>query len=369
MADLTNVLNESWSLVEERSDRVVEHFYARLFLAYPRLRDLFPVEMAAQRDRLLAAIVRAVRQLGDPARLDEYLRGLGRDHRKYDVRPEHYAQVKVCLLDAIRVHAGERWNDVYEQAWNDVYDLMAAKMIAGAEDGDEPPYWNAEVLSHERRGRDVAVFTCRPRQPFTFRAGQYVSLECAHRPREWRTYSIANSPRPDGTLEFHVRATGTGWVSSALVRRLRAGDLLHLAAPMGSMILDTTSRRDVVLVAGGTGLAPAKALLGELVKYNRTRWVHLFRGERQGDGFYDREHLDRIAEKYPWLSIVRAVSDEPGYPGERGAIHDVLSRHGPWRDHDFYVAGSAPMVRATLSRLAEMRIPPTRVRYDAFTDC
>ena len=367
MADLTNVLKESWSLVEDHSDRVVAHFYARLFLAHPRLRELFPVQMDVQRDRLLAAIVRAVRQIDDPVRLDDYLRGLGRDHRKYDVLPEHYAQVKVCLLDAIRTQAGDRWTGVHEQAWSDVYDMMAAKMIAGAQDADQPPYWDAEVVSHERRGRDVAVFTCRPRQPFTFRAGQYVSLECPHRPRMWRTYSIANSPRPDGTLEFHVRAPGAGWVSSALVRRLRPGDVLHLAAPMGSMTLDTASRRDVVLVTGGTGLAPAKALLGDLVKYNRTRWVHLFRGERQADGFYDRDHLDRIAEKYPWLSIVRAVSDEPGYPGERGAIHDVLSRHGPWRNHDFYVAGSAPMVHATLRRLTEMSIPSTRIRYDAFT--
>ncbi|MEU4426745.1 globin domain-containing protein [Actinoplanes sp. NPDC024001] len=368
MADLTTVLKDSWNLVADRSDQVVEHFYARLFLAFPQLRDLFPVQMRAQRDRLLSAIVSAVHHFDDPVRLDAWLRGLGRDHRKFEVRPEHYAQVKVCLLDAIRSHAGDRWNDVYEQAWNDAYDLMADRMIAGAGERDDPPYWDAEVLSHERRGPDVAVFTCRPRQPFTFRAGQYVSLECPYRPRLWRSYSIANSPREDGTLEFHVRATGAGWVSSALVRRLRAGDVLHLAAPMGSMTLDVTSRRDVVLVAGGTGLAPAKALLGDLVKYNRTRWVHLFRGERQRDGFYDREQLDLIAERYPWLSIVRAVSDEPGYPGERGALHDVLSRHGPWRDHDFYVAGSGPMVNATLRRLAEMRVPSTRIRYDAFTD-
>jgi ferredoxin-NADP reductase len=45
-----------------------------------------------------------------------------------------------------------------------------------------------------------------------------------------------------------------------------------------------------------------------------------------------------------------------------------VSRHGPWRNHDFYVAGSAPMVNATLRRLTEMQIPSTRIKYDAFTD-
>jgi NAD(P)H-flavin reductase/hemoglobin-like flavoprotein len=368
MTSLSTVLKESWKLVEDRQDRVAAHFYARMFLSDPQLRDLFPVQMDIQRGRLLGAIVSAVQSFDDPEHFDGYLRSLGRDHRKFHVTPEHYTQVKVALIDAIRAHAGEHWNSVYEQAWNDVYDHIAGKMIAGANDDGNPPYWHAEVLTHERRGAGTAVFTCRPLQPLHFRAGQYVSIECAHRPRLWRTYSIANAPREDGTLEFHVRAAGGGWVSSALVRRLEVGDMLRLAAPMGSMTLDPQSRRDIVFVTGGTGLAPVKALLDELTRYNRTRWIYLFRGERQRDDFYDREHLDRIAETYPWLTIVRAVSDEPDYPGERGAIPDVLSRHSPWRNHDFYVAGSAPMVNATLRRLTEMQVPSARIRYDAFTD-
>jgi NAD(P)H-flavin reductase len=309
-----------------------------------------------------------VQHFGDPEEIDAYLRSLGRDHRKFHVTPEHYAQVKTALIDAIRAQAGQRWNALYDQAWNDVYDHIAERMMAGAAEDTNPPYWHAEVIRHERRGADIAVFACRPMRPLPFRAGQYVSIECRYQPRLWRTYSIANAPRPDGTLEFHVRASGAGWVSSALVRRLKVGDMLRIAAPMGSMTLDPQSRRDIVLVSGGTGLAPAKALLDELVRYNRTRWIHLFRGERRQADFYDRQDLDQLAEVFPWLTIVRAVSDEPSRTCEEGAIPDVVSRHGPWDDHDFYVAGPATMVSATLRRLAEMRVPSTRIRYDAFTD-
>ena len=46
---------------------------------------------------------------------------------------------------------------------------------------------------------DVAVFACRPMQPLKFRAGQYVSIETRYQPRLWRTYSMANAPRADGT--------------------------------------------------------------------------------------------------------------------------------------------------------------------------
>ena len=368
MTSLSTLLKESWGLVEDRQDRVASYFYDRLFLSDPQLRDLFPVQMDVQRGRLLRAVVSAVQNFDSPEETDSYLRSLGRDHRKFHVTTEHYRQVKAALIDAIRAHAGEYWSTVYEQAWHDVYDHIADKMIAGAAEDTNPPYWHAEVINHERRGSDVAVFTCCPVQPLKFRAGQYVSIECGYQPRLWRTYSIANAPRQDGTLDFHVRAAGGGLVSSALVRRLRAGDMLRLAAPMGSMTLDLQSRRDIVFVTGGTGLAPVKALLEELTRYNRTRWTHLFRGERRGDDFYDRRHLDQIAENFPWLTIVRAVSDEGGNIGERGAISDVVSRHGPWRHHDFYIAGSATMVNATLRRLVEMQIPSTRIKYDAFTD-
>ena len=368
MSNLSKLLKESWTLVEEYQDKVAGYFYARIFLSHPQLRDLFPVQMDVQRARLLGAIVTAVQSLDDPERFDEYLRSLGRDHRKFHVNPEHYDVVRVALLEALRTFAGEQWSIEYDQAWRDAYDVIARKMIAGADADTNPPYWHAEVLTHERRGADIAVFTCRPMQPLEYRAGQYVSIECRYQPRLWRVYSMANAPRKDGTMEFHVRALGAGWVSSALVRRLKVGDMIRLAAPMGSLTLERKSTRDIVCVAGGTGLAPIKELVEELTRYNRTRWVHLFFGAKHRDDLYDLADLNRLAARYPWLSVVSAVSEDPGYGGEQGNISDVVARYGPWKEHDFFVSGSPAMVKATLRRLAELQIPSIRIKYDAFGD-
>ncbi len=368
MSNLSRLLKESWTLVEEHQDKVAGYFYARMFLSNPQLRDLFPVQMDVQRARLLGAIVTAVQSLDDPERFDEYLRGLGRDHRKFHVTPEHYDVVGAALLEALRTFAGEQWSIEYDQAWRDGYQVIARKMMAGADADTNPPYWHAEVLSHERRNSDIAVFTCRPLQPMEYRAGQYVSLECRYQPRLWRVYSIANAPRKDNVLEFHVRAVGAGWVSSALVRRLKVGDMIKLAAPMGSMTLGHKSNRDVVCVAGGTGIAPVKALVEELTRYNRTRWVHVFFGARTQEDLYDLPELLRLASRYPWLSVVPAVSDEACTGIEQGNIDEVMTRYGPWKEHDFFVCGSPAMVKATLRRLAELQIPSVRIRYDAFGD-
>ncbi len=226
--------------------------------------------------------------------------------------------------------------------------------------------WHAEVLTHERRTTDVAVFTCRPRRPLPFRAGQHVTIECPYLPWRSGSFSVANAPRVDGLLEFHVRATGADGVAGALVNRLKPGDYLDLSAPDGSLTLDPHSRRDVVFVTGGVGLAPAKALIDELARFNRTRWIHLFRGERLRSGFYDREYVDRLAERHPWLTVVRATSEEPDENGEQACISEVVARHGPWTAHDFYVSGSTAMVAATLRRLERAGVPASRIQCHAY---
>ena len=161
---------------------------------------------------------------------------------------------------------------------------------------------------------------------------------------------------------------GAGWVSSALVRRLAIGDMIKLAAPMGSMTLDRRSTRDAVFIAGGTGLAPIKSLLEELTRYNRTRWVHVFFGARNREDLYDLADLNRLAARYPWLSVVTACSEDPTFPGEQGNISDVVARYGPWSDHDFFVSGSGEMVKSTLKTLAELQVPSIRIKYDTFSE-
>jgi NAD(P)H-flavin reductase/hemoglobin-like flavoprotein len=369
VSDMQRLLKESWTLVEEQQDKLAGYFYARIFLNNPGVRDLFPVTMDVQRARLLGAIVTAVQTVDDPERFDEYLRALGRDHRKFHVVPEMYEVVGAALIETLRAFAHDQWSPEYDQAWRDAYDVIARKMLAGAEADPNPPWWHAEVTAHERRSRDIAVITLRPLGQLDFRPGQYLSVECPqHQPRVWRTYSIANAPRSDNSFDIHVRALGAGWVSGALVRRTKKGDLLRVAAPMGSMTVDRRSTRDIVCVAGGTGLAPIKALVEDLASFNRTRWVHVFVGAKDRDDLYDLPDLRRMAEGIPWLQIVPACSSDAEWGGEEGLISDVLARYGPWREHDFYVSGSPAMVRATLRRLTELQVPQSRVRYDSFAD-
>jgi len=366
------LIRESFALVDGDPDRIVSHFYALVFTECPALRDMFPPMMDAQRDRLFQALVRIVGQADHPEGLADYLRGLGRDHRKYGARPEHYDVVWRCLISALKRYAGPGWTADMDAAWLAAYQLIAGTMIEAAEEDARmaPAWWTARVVRHERRTPDIAVLTLEPDAPYRFRAGQYLTLETQRWPRVWRHFSIANAPRRDNTLTLHVRAVPAGWVSSALVNHTKVGDTVRLGPPSGTMLCNTTSMRDVLCIAGGTGLAPIKAMVEDMATWNTTRQVRLFYGARHDDELYDLADLEHLAYRRRWLSLVSAVSHDPRFPGERGMLPDVVARHGEffehWAGHDVYVSGSVPMVRATIARLQELNIPLASIRFDAY---
>lgn len=361
------LLKESLALIEPVYDKVTGYFYARLFVENPHLRSMFPLTMDLQRDRLFRALVHVVQAVDQPEQVVPMLQQLARDHRKFQVEPAHYDAVGRALIGAIRQYSYGEWSDEIEAAWWRTYSVAARTMIDAAAAADHTPaFWNAEVVSVDRRAHDIAVIHVQPDQPYPYEPGQYASVECIHVPRVWRQYSMANAPRRDGQLEFHVRTLGAGWVSGALVRRTTIGEIIKLGPPMGTMLLDRESQRDLLFVAGGTGLAPMKALIDDLRRWNTTRTAHLFFGVRKATDLYDLDAMRQLADRYPWLTVVPAVSEDFDYPGERASLPAVLGRRGPWYSHDVFASGSPDMIRATVAKLRELQVPAERIKYDAF---
>ena len=237
------LLEENLHLIEDRSDRFVNYFYATLFLESPDLRSLFPAAMDAQRDRLFRALLGAVRNLGAVESFAPMLAQLGRDHRKFGVRNADYDAFGRALITALERYSEDVWVPELEDAWVRAYAYVANAMIDGANEAAaaEPAWWRAEIVAHERRAEDIAVIIVRPDAPYPYRAGQFTSIETPYRPRSWRHYSMATAESPDGLVEFHVRTVGAGFVSGPLVWSAAAGDALKLGAPMGDMAIDKES--------------------------------------------------------------------------------------------------------------------------------
>jgi NAD(P)H-flavin reductase/hemoglobin-like flavoprotein len=347
-------------------DEAPLYFYSHLFLSHPETRALFPVSMAHQRDRLFSALGDVVARVDDLDALVPILQQLGRDHRKFGTVAAHYPAVGASLLATLE-HFDDEWNPELAKSWTEAYTLVAEVMIQAAEEASEQPaWWEADVVGHERRTIDVAVLLVRPHKRYDYLPGQSVSLETELRPRLWRYYSPANAPRPDGLLEIHVKARDGGPVSSALVRRVGVGDVLRLGPPVGHLALAPDSDRDLLLVAGGMGLAPLKALVDQVARKGPPRRVDLFAGFRTEDQIYDRADLRRLEQENPWLTVTYAISDDKTSSLEQGEVGDVVLRHGPWVSREVCVAGPAPMVDDTVGRLLQHGVPQQRMSSEVF---
>ncbi|QFZ75392.1 flavohemoprotein [Streptomyces fagopyri] len=344
------------------ADKVTSYFYALLFVRHPELRSLFPAAMDTQRDRLLKALLTAAEHIDNTAVLVDYLQNLGRGHRKYGTRPEHYPAVGECLIGSLSRFASAIWDAETEAAWVRAYTTISQVMIdaAASDELRAPAWWYAEVVAHDLRTPDVAVVTVRPDQPYPFLAGQYTSLETPWWPRIWRHYSFASAPRSDGLLSFHVKAVPAGWVSNALVHRARPGDIIRLGPPAGSMTVDHSSDNGLLCLGGGTGIAPIKALVEDVAEHGERRPVEVFYGARTDHDLYDIDTMLRLQQSHPWLAV-RPVVDHQAH------LHlpDAVREYGPWNEYDAYLSGPPGMIRSGMDALRDAGIPSDRIRHDS----
>ena len=359
---------ETFAIVGAAGDDAAAYFYGWLFAGHPELRALFPIAMNEQRDRLFRALGRIVGSLSTPEELAAYLAQLGRDHRKYAVEREMYDAVGDALMAALRAFAGPAFTPVAEEAWAQAYNAASSLMIASADKGSltSPPFWTGEVVSNEQRRPGISILTVATYLPLPYEPGQHVTVQTPRWPKVWRPYSVACRPREDGQMTFHVKAVPGGWVSNALVYNAEPGTELILGPALGTMTLRRAGGRDLLCVAGGTGLAPIKAIIEQAIRQSTglPRNIHLFYGARTREELYDLPELWHLAGAYPGFHLTPVTSDDPAFDGMQGSVGRVAARYMPHRECEAYVAGPPAMVLETIQVLAKSGLPRQRIHYD-----
>jgi len=364
-----HLLRTSWAKVAQYGEQVPLFFYGHLFLSHPEVRSMFPPSMAAQRDRLVAALGAVVANVDNLDAAVPFLQGLGRDHRKFAVEPGHYPAVGASLLATLEQFLGMDWTPAVAESWTEAYGIVAKVMTDAAAEASQssPPWWEAEIVAHEVVGgrRDIARVTIATRQPYPYTAGQSMTLETAMAPARWRFYTPANPPRHDGLIELHVKLVGA--VSWQLVNIMGVGDRLRLGPPVGHALTlaSTAPGTDLLLIAGSTGVAPLRAVVEELARTpDHGRHVTLFYGARIGSDLYDLPRLEQLAAHHAWLTVIPVVSDDNAWEGRRGLVGDVAAAYGNWPGHEVFIVGSAGMCEHTAARLKEAGVIPGAIHLE-----
>ncbi|MFJ1705460.1 globin domain-containing protein [Kitasatospora sp. NPDC088346] len=366
------VLRASFAVVERRADQLTKYFYAHLFSHNPGLRALFPARMDEQRDRLFSSLTHLVLRMEEPGRLRDYLTALGRDHRKFGAAPAHYPAIGASLIAALRHFSGHYWTQEAEKAWTEAYTVISQTMIEAAAGAarDAPDWWQAEVTVRRRAAPDLVVLTLAPDRPYPFTAGQYLTLSSPRVPKVWRPYSIACAPRPDGTLELHVRRVPAGLLSTVLVNDVLPGETVRVGPPLGDAVLDPGSTRPVLAVAGGTGWAQIKSVVEQLaLDGGRPTTLHL--AARGGADPYDLATVRQLARRHRRLEVVVAPAGHDGdaEPGQAGGpLCTGLLRHRDLSGHDVHLSGPPGLVARLAEQLTAQGARPELIRYDPGPD-
>jgi CDP-4-dehydro-6-deoxyglucose reductase len=204
-----------------------------------------------------------------------------------------------------------------------------------------------------------------------FHAGQYLDVLLDGGKR--RSFSIACPPHDAALIELHVRrVTGGGFTErlfGAGATRLVPGSLLRIEGPMGQFSY-RHGAGPVIMVAGGTGFSPLKAMLRHVLELGLTRDIHFYWGARHAADVYEEERVLEWTRTHPQLRFTAVLSEASAAEAAHqrtGWVHDaVLADHPDLSGFEVYTAGPPAMIEAMRASFPRHGLPPQRLYFDSF---
>ena len=229
-----------------------------------------------------------------------------------------------------------------------------------------------EVVSNEPVTHDMRHLVVKLVEPeeIKFFPGQYMDFMVPGTD-ESRSFSMANTPRRDGTFEFVIKIYPDGLFSEFLAEKVQVGDRLEVEAPFGTFTLRESRTSDLIFVGGGAGMAPVLGLLRSMAERGVQRKATFYYGARGKRDLCFSDELAALAEKLPGFRYIPALSDPVDgseWDGQTGLITDVVkANETSLEGMDAYVCGPPPMVDAAIATLTDLGVREQYIFYDKFT--
>jgi len=197
-----------------------------------------------------------------------------------------------------------------------------------------------------------------------------------------RAYSLANTPADDNTIVLLIRLAlpppdhlydwPPGIVSSWLFN-LNAGDEVEVTGTFGNFGVRDNDR-DIVLIGGGVGMAPLRAIAHPQLQAQGTRNIHYYYGARSLSDLFYSDELDQLAAKHAnfnWTVALSEPAADDEWPGPIGFIHQIvqethINKHSKIHQCDYYLCGPPLMLQATVEMLTRAGIATDQIFADDF---
>ncbi|MCF8571022.1 1,6-dihydroxycyclohexa-2,4-diene-1-carboxylate dehydrogenase [Gordonia sp. HY002] len=209
------------------------------------------------------------------------------------------------------------------------------------------------------------------RGELAFLPGQYVNIAVPGTENEsgdgplTRSYSFSSGPHED-RLTFLIKITPGGVMSTYLTEQAKVGDSISFTGPHGSFFL-RDSERPVMLLAGGTGLAPVLSILRKLHTDNSPRKAHLIYGVSTDEDLVAVDEIEFFEKELPGFTWDHCVSAEDSTAQNKGYVTTLIKPHHLYDgDVAIYLCGPPPMVESVRTHMSDTGIEPTGFYYEKF---
>ena len=199
-----------------------------------------------------------------------------------------------------------------------------------------------------------------------FLAGQYMDILLPGGKR--RAFSIASSPSHEAFIELHVRFVEGGGFTGHVFEGMQPGEILRLEGPLGMFFVRLNSPRPILMMGGGTGFAPLKAMIEDLIHAGDDRPITLYWGVRTEKDLYAKALINEFADQHPDFRCVPVLSEpEADWTGRTGFVHSALLKDYPdLSAFEIYMSGPPAMVHAARREFLAHGGTEDHLHYDSF---
>jgi Na+-transporting NADH:ubiquinone oxidoreductase subunit F len=230
------------------------------------------------------------------------------------------------------------------------------------------PFWS-KVVEIEDLTHDIKRIKFEMTEEFPFKPGQYLQIEVPGI-ETTRAYSIASDSKDFYHPEVIIRLVPGGVATKFVHKAMEVGDKIKITGPFGDFFLQEDSTRPIIMIAGGSGMAPIRSIIYKLMDQGFPRKATYFFGARTKKDLYYTEYFLDIAKKFPNFKYVPALSTplpEDNWDLDIGLITDVVRRHtDDLSGHEAYLCGSPGMIDACIKVLKEKGMPEEYIYFDKF---
>ena len=225
--------------------------------------------------------------------------------------------------------------------------------------------FRSRLRSVERLSETTIAFSLDKTDAFTFLPGQYANVTVPNTDQR-RSYSFTSPPGAE-TLSFLVRNIPPGVMSSYLREKAVVGTPVEFIGPAGSFYLREI-KRPLLLLAGGTGLAPFLSMLGKIAETGSSYPIHLVYGVTNDVDLVGVERLEEFATKIRGFTFCTCVAAaDSAHPRKGYVMAHVEAGHLNGGEVDVYLCGPPPMVDAVRAWLGEQSLTPANFYYEKFS--